>query len=63
MRLYRNRKWRKKVKLQRRFTLAFWDSMSDPYKGFQREIILMICKSSSLETFRKVDEKLNIKHR
>ena len=58
---YGNRKWRKDFKMYERDGLAFWDSTPDAYKGLQREIVLMYCKSSSIETFRKAEEKINKK--
>ena len=45
-----NRKWRKARKLNLRSDLAFWDQTPSAYKGKHREIVLMLCKSSSIET-------------
>ena len=47
-----NRKLRKRNKMANRSNLAFWDETGDPYKGVQRELLEMDCKSSSIETHR-----------
>ena len=47
-----NRKLRKRNKMAHRSNLAFWDETGDPYKGEQREILEIACKSSSMETRR-----------
>lgn len=55
---YGNRKFRKRQKLIHLFWLAFWDSTGDAYKGLSREIQVTLCKSASIETLRKAEEKV-----
>ncbi len=57
--LYGNRKWRKRKKMNERDWFAFLGK-SCQCKGIHREIMLMFCKSSSIETFRKIDKKVEI---
>ena len=56
---YLNRKGRNDQKLNHRYWVAFWDRTNDAYKGKEREIMLTLCKSSSLETTRIAERKMN----
>ena len=53
-----NRKWRKDQKLTHRAALAFWDQTPSAYKGKHREVIMMLCSSSSIETRLKATQRL-----
>lgn len=55
---YGTRKFRKGRKMRNRRILAFWDRTEDPYKGKERDIMLTLCKSSSLETLGHAESKL-----
>ncbi len=59
-RMYGNRKWRKRKKMYERDWFDFWSKTPSAYKGIKREIMLMFCKSSSIETFRKIDKKIEL---
>lgn len=58
-RLYGNRKWRKRKKMNERDWFSFWGKTPSAYKGIQREISLMFCKSSSIEAFKLIDKKID----
>lgn len=53
-----NRKWRKDQKMTHRAGLAFWDQTPGAYKGKHREVVLMLCSSSSIETRLKATQRL-----
>ena len=57
---YGNRKWRKRKKLHEREWFAFWDKTRSAYKGLQREIMLLFCKSSSIETYKLIEKKVEL---
>ena len=58
-RIYGNRKWRKKKKMVERGWFAVLGKTPSLCEGFRREIMLMRCKSSSIETFRLIDKKIH----
>lgn len=58
---YGNRKHRKNTKLNSRWWWDVWERSYDHYKGEQRVVESMQCKSSSIETWKKIDEILGIK--
>ena len=59
-RLYGNRKWRKRKKMNERDWFTFWGKTSSACTGFHREIMLMFCKSSSIETYKLIEKKVDL---
>lgn len=59
MQLYKNRKQRKRKKMCERSWLEIYkNGKPHPLHGQMYEITLMFSKSSSIETFRKIEEKI-----